>query len=61
MGFDKYITNVSMAAGVMPGSRAAEARFAGVAAVNRSATSVDIPGKKKSMLVGILMCASFLL
>ena len=35
-----------MAAGVIPGSRAALARFAGLAADNRSATSMEIPGKK---------------
>ena len=36
-----------MAAGVMPGKRDALARFGGVDAVNRSATSIEIPGKKK--------------
>ena len=49
-----------MAAGVIPGSLDALAKFGGVAAVgNRSATSVDIPGKKKSMFFGILMWANF--
>ena len=44
-----------MAAGVMPGKREALARFGGVDAVNRSATSIEIPGKKKFMLLGILI------
>ena len=41
--FDKNTTNVSIAAGVIPGSLEALAKLGGVAAVNRSATSVDIP------------------